>query len=78
MLQNARQDVAYCQQRAEESKRLATQETDPARKQEFLDMEARWLRLAMSYEFADRLFSQRANPGPLTEDLVRQSDHARR
>jgi hypothetical protein len=59
MLQNAQHDVAYCHQRAEESRRMAARETNPGRRQEFLDMEARWTRLATSYEFSDRLNSQR-------------------
>jgi hypothetical protein len=69
MLQGAQQDVAYCQHRAVEANRLAALEMDPRRKQEFLDMEARWLRLAMSYAFADRIVSQRARSG---------TDHASR
>jgi len=58
MLQSAQHDVAYCQQRAEESRRLAARETDAGRRQEFLDMQARWTRLATSYEFADQVTSQ--------------------
>ena len=57
MLQKTQHDVAYCHQRAEESRRLAAREIDPGRRQEFLDMEARWMRLATSYEFAERLIS---------------------
>jgi len=54
MLQRTQDDVAYCYQRAEESRRMAERETDPARQQEYAEMEARWVKLAISYQFADQ------------------------
>lgn len=55
MLQRTREDVAYCYQRAEESRRMRTRETDPARQHEYANMEARWIKLAISYQFAEQM-----------------------
>jgi len=57
MLQKTQEDVAYCYQRAEESRRMGARETDPARRQEYADMEQRWIKLAISYQFAEQLNS---------------------
>ena len=58
MLQKTQEDVAYCYQRAEESRRMRTRETDPARQQEYAEMEQRWIKLAISYQFAEQMNSQ--------------------
>lgn len=55
MLQKTREDVAFCYQRAEESRRMGSRETDPARRREYADMETRWIKLAISYQFAEQL-----------------------
>lgn len=55
MLEKTQEDVAYCYQRAEECRRMGARETDPARRQEYADMEARWVKLAISYQFAEQL-----------------------
>jgi hypothetical protein len=55
MLQKTQEDVAYCYQRAEESRRMRARETDPARQQEYSEMEQRWIKLAISYQFAEQL-----------------------
>ena len=55
MLQRTQEDVAYCYQRAEESRRMGARETDPMRRQEYADMETRWIKLAISYQFAEQL-----------------------
>lgn len=55
MLQQTREDVAYCYQRAEESRRMGSRETDPARQREYAEMEQRWIKLAISYQFAQQL-----------------------
>lgn len=55
MPQDTQQDIAYCFQRAEEARRLGENETNPIRRQEYTDMEARWVRLAMSYRLAAQL-----------------------
>jgi len=55
MLQKTQEDVAYCYQRAEEARRMGARETDAARQQEYAEMEQRWIKLAISYQFADQL-----------------------
>jgi hypothetical protein len=46
-----------CRARAEWCGRRATAERDPQARLDFLDVERRWLKLARSYEFAERLGS---------------------
>jgi hypothetical protein len=55
MLQRTDTQAAYCYQRAEENRRRAEQQVKPEYKETYLDLERRWLTLAMSYEFGDRL-----------------------
>jgi len=55
MLQSLSKDISECYLRAEQCKRLAEGALTPAAKKDFLDMERRWLSLARSYEFAERL-----------------------
>lgn len=55
MLPKTQEEVAYCYQRAEESRRMGARETDPVRRQEYADMETRWIKLAISYQFAEQL-----------------------
>ena len=55
MLQKALDDVAYCHERAEDNRRRAAIETDQKRKAEYVDLEARWLKLAASYQFSDQM-----------------------
>jgi len=55
MLQNLSREIRYCYGRAEECKRLAATALTDDSKAGFLDMERRWLSLARSYEFAERL-----------------------
>jgi hypothetical protein len=64
-LQKTQEDVAYCYQRAEESRRMRVRETNPTRRQEYAAMETRWIRLANSYEFAEQLntFQEEIHPG---------------
>ena len=55
MLQNLSEEIRECLRRAEECKRLSkTALTAPAIK-DYLEMEQRWMKLARSYEFAERL-----------------------
>jgi hypothetical protein len=44
-----------CYECALECRRRADESSDPATKQDFLDMERRWIQRAHSYEFAERL-----------------------
>jgi hypothetical protein len=47
--------IRDCLQHAEDCARQADAQTDPTLKQDFLDTERRWLLLARSYEFTQRL-----------------------
>ena len=55
MLQNPSEEIAECYRRAAEARERAMHAHDPALKQDFLDMERRWMSLAHSYDFTHRL-----------------------
>jgi hypothetical protein len=55
MLNNLSEQIRDCYAHAEECARKAAAQTDPGLKQDFLDMEKRWLSLAKSYELSERL-----------------------
>jgi hypothetical protein len=55
VLNNLSGDIRECLQHAEDCARKAAAQTDPKVKQDFLDMERRWLSLARSYEFTERI-----------------------
>jgi len=55
MLQNLSEEIRECHRRAEECRRLAEEAGTETGKADYLDMERRWLSLASSYEFAERL-----------------------
>jgi hypothetical protein len=55
MLQSSEHDVAYCYERAEENRRMADAQVDGGRKRIYLDLQQRWLVLALSYQLPDRL-----------------------
>jgi hypothetical protein len=55
MLESVSDLIRECRQHAEDCARKAAAATDPRLKQEFFDMEQRWLRLVRSYEFTERL-----------------------
>jgi hypothetical protein len=55
VLNNPSEHVRDCLQRAQDCARRAAAQTDPRLKEDFLDLERRWLALARSYEFSDRL-----------------------
>src|SRR5215472_18193147 len=65
VLQNLSDKVRLCYERAAEAKEDADETLDPEAKADFLNMERRWLLLARSYEFGERLgdFTQE-NSGP--------------
>jgi hypothetical protein len=48
-------DISECYQHAEQCRRLAETTIIPSAKDDFLNMEQRWLSLAHSYEFVERL-----------------------
>ncbi|MGB3744139.1 MAG: hypothetical protein WBD11_06360 [Xanthobacteraceae bacterium] len=55
MLNNLSGNIRECFQHAEDCARKAAAQTDPRVKQDFLDLEQRWLSLARSYEFTERI-----------------------
>jgi hypothetical protein len=55
MLQNLSREIRECLLLAEQSKRMAETALTSAAREDYLDMEQRWLSLAHSYEFAERL-----------------------
>ena len=61
MLGKISENAAEAYRRAEACARKAEAATDPKVRLDFLEMERRWLILARSYEFVDRL-DQFANP----------------
>ena len=55
MLENVNEHARECLSKAAECRRLAESTSDQRMRSDFLDMERRWLKLANSYQFADRL-----------------------
>jgi len=55
MLNNLSDQIRDCYAHAEQCARKAAAQTDPRLKQDFLDMEKRWLSLAKSFELSERL-----------------------
>ena len=55
MLNNLSEQIRECLQHAEDCARQAAAQADQKLKQDFLDSERRWLVLAQSYEFTQRL-----------------------
>jgi hypothetical protein len=55
MLKSLSEEIRECYRRAEDCARKAAAETDPKLKADFLDLERRWVLLAQSHEFTERL-----------------------
>jgi hypothetical protein len=55
MLNNLSEQIRDCLRHAEDCARQAAVQTCPKLKADFLDMERRWLFLARSYEFTERV-----------------------
>jgi hypothetical protein len=55
MLQNLSKDIRECYRCAEECKLLAETARSSSARADYLAMECRWLSLAHSYEFSERL-----------------------
>jgi len=70
MLQTLSEEIRECLRLAEECKRLSKTAMTPSAIKDYLDMEQRWLNLARSYEFSERLsdftepFRGRNDPQP--------------
>ena len=72
MLNNLSEQIRQCLKQAEDCACQAAAQTDQKLKQNFLDMERRWLLLAQSYDFTQRLgdFSDEAKRNaPITPFL---------
>jgi hypothetical protein len=63
VLNNLSGDIRECLQHAEDCARKAAGQTDPKVKQDFLNLEQRWLSLARSYEFTERISDYEAKLG---------------
>ena len=55
VLNNLSEQIRECLQHAEDCARKVAAETDQKIKADFMDLERRWLLLARSYEFTERL-----------------------
>jgi hypothetical protein len=55
VLNNLSEQIRECYRHADDCARKAAAQTDPKLKADFLDSERRWLVLAQSYEFTERL-----------------------
>jgi hypothetical protein len=55
MLHKFTEEIAECYRHARECRERAERVPDPATKNDFFDQERRWLSMAHSYEFAERL-----------------------
>jgi hypothetical protein len=54
MFDNLSEEIRGCFRHAEECARKAREATKPKLREDFLQMEQRWLRLAHSYQFAKK------------------------
>jgi len=57
MLNNLSEQIRECLQHAEDCARNAAAQTDPGLREDFVRLEKRWLDLARSMEFGERLDS---------------------
>jgi hypothetical protein len=55
MLQNLSEQIRECYRRAEQSRRFAETALTGSVREDFFAMERRWISLAHSYEFSERL-----------------------
>jgi hypothetical protein len=68
MLNNLSEQIRKCLEHAEDCAHKAAAQTDQKLKQDFLDTERRWLLLAESYEFTQRL-------GDFSDEAKRKADN---
>ena len=73
MLDNLSEQVRACWRHAEDCARQAAAQTSPKLKEQFLDLERRWLALARSYEFVERLDDFCGDTTRQARDLPRAS-----
>ena len=68
MLNNLSEQIRQCLKHAEDCACQAAAQTDQKLKQDFLDKERRWLMLAQSYDFTERL-------GDFSDEAKRRADN---
>ena len=74
MLNNLSEQVRQCHLHAEHCARQAGVQTDPKLKNNFLEMEGRWLMLARSYECAQQLADISDETKRRPDELPRHAD----
>ena len=67
MLNNLSEQIRECMQHAEDCARKAAAQTDSKLREDFLELERRWLFLARSYELTERL-------GDFSDEAKRNTD----
>ena len=67
MLNNLNEQIRECLQHAENCARKAAAQTDSKLREDFLELEQRWLFLARSYELTERL-------GDFSDEAKRDTD----
>ena len=67
MLNNLSEQIRECLQHAENCARKAAAQTDSKLREDFLELEQRWLFLARSYELTERL-------GDFSDEAKRDTD----
>jgi len=65
VLSKLHSDAADCLQHAAECEAQAEQTTDPIARASFIDLAARWRRLAESYQYTERISNFLATPKPV-------------
>jgi hypothetical protein len=68
VLEGLSEQIRECYEHAEQCARKAAAQADPTLKQDFLDMERRWLALARSFELSQRL-------GDFSAEAKRRATH---
>ena len=78
MLQNLSEEIRECLSRAEECRRVSKTALSASVIEDNLDMEQRWLALARSYDFTERLstFVRGAPPRPRRRKSALRQSHA--
>ena len=79
LLRNVMDHIVDCLRRVEEARKRAERATDPKIKLDFRDIEARWLNLAGSYRFVERLENFLATHHPKSPNkIVVERNHGSR
>jgi hypothetical protein len=70
MLNNLSAQIRDCHEHAEDCARKAAAQSDLQLKQDFLDLERRWLKLARSFELGERLTDFQAEARRRTDGFI--------